>query len=1671
MWKKAGAKTGLKDAVNKTVTNTLVANYKKSKKTPEDFYKALLENNTTHFTADELERLLAAFKRVTSDRLSASHFYEVVEAEMGWTNLLLRKQLFKAFDFDNHGDINFTEFAEGYSTVLRGTVPEMLEFAWRVYHIQGPPDLLALTDVYTILRLALAGLEGVRRMQGSSAGGSTEDTRFPERAARQVLEGIVGERQAPLTKEEFNMMVMRHRRLVDCVIPGFELIPQDPLHRAAEAGETVECSHLLDVDLLDVDGRDGLAYPTTPLHLAAKYGHAEVVAVLLSKGANMRLHSKEGETAIEIAVRYGRMNVLELLLQAGCDVEMPNRFGKTSYHTAAQFGQYKALRALMPYLEHDVTDLRDEAGASPLHCAALTDQWQVVDIFVEYDRLKLMNLDTVDKFGRTALHTAAENKAFRVTRRLVELGADAGAVDYGNLSVLNLAVRQFGNEPLVNLLLSNEMCQVDRPDDNGTTPLKACCEVEDMRVLRALLAHSADANIADFAQGQTALHVATIRRWLEGVDALLAPGVDCKVLRDKRGYTALDYARTAETFELLRDYAEAVYPNWTETHPVHFYFGITFDEGRWKLQEEGDLVGTYLLKRPRVSKAVAAKRMEHKMIDRNSLKKQLRKAGLVVLEEQVRSQESFLGVKTDIHQYTLFRVGAPLYRIQQEAVKMRTQSMRTDIEKREDFYLDHNNYPNTGFQPFSLGEEQKIVLNIIQSAPMNESLFIQKTGRNDDPYVAGISIAHYKKYKVIHDFAVLHNPVQRRILQRMWDIRHLLTRRYWRRMLTDYFSENKHNEFMYLMEVEKYFGLKIGFYFGFLTFYTNWMIGPAVAGMVTFCLEFIPSRYDSEIKDSPDDASKFDDQYDHPLMFIYGIFLSVWLAFLVQGWTTKQKELAFRWRVDEKDDLHTPNPLSTAPVRLQFVNGAWQYRAVLTSSQKRERRKVYAMVSAPVEVGSLIVVIAQVALLVAINTAMEETCSLNESGTCGRVDQQYNSLGRLVFIIFVAIWAAVVYVINVGYRRAAIWLTALENHESVERYEGVLAGRLLLFTALNSYSGLFYFVYHQRDIDKAAGLLAALMLVGQGLKYASDYGLPYLMGREPSENLLMKRVDAAAKAKGLREKEAEDDDEGPEIVIDDVDETLNEEGEVMDESDKLLQQREELEKGIRRIYGNKPISDLHLPQETVHETFTAARDEVLNTEVKQVLEFTNTAVQLGYVALFGAVFPLAAALAALNNMVEARMDIWKYCTFARRPMAEKKASVGAFWEAVIEGACVLGITNHMFILAVGSHTMQDYFFPDITDWQRVVAAMVAQNFLLAVYFTLRVAKRKFVPTWVLLKQREPLRFVRDAYRAGCALRERRYRMLLANPMVPMKIVCRAEDIDEVAAERYLRIVRYLDTSSPEEKRNMLCDSSTTIQALTTTINLRMRGGVWRDEGERPTAAGLLRELVPVLDVNAAYVMGKKLREAAYHLWEAHSEVTVMGSKAATIMSIRQFACIQVGCTMPQAERYVRLVRYVEGSGVNPWERLEWLAEQHPRGLMQVLGAAAEEGQQDAGEPVPSELGPVIEPVLTARRAFEKADAVRRRMFDAWVRDKDLQHADLLQRVCEDTGSFEAQLERYLLIKRYCESLDERKRKDLLQYSKVKTLRLCLDISNVVRDGGWRDPGEPSFYTFTPPPLV
>ena len=495
---------------------------------------------------------------------------------------------------------------------------------------------------------------------------------------------------------------------------------------------------------------------------------------------------------------------------------------------------------------------------------------------------------------------------------------------------------------------------------------------------------------------------------------------------------------------------------------------------------------------------------------------------------------------------------------------------------------------------------------------------------------------------------------------------------------------------------------------------------------------------------------------------------------------------------------------------------------------------------------------------------------------------------------------------------------------------------------------------------------------------------------------------------------------------------------------------------------------------SVMETFSPARDEILADQPTAAVEFVEVMIQFGLITMFGAVWPLAALLAFINNFFEIRLDIWKFCNFVRRPLGEKAPNIGIFWSVVFELFAVMGITNHCFLCCVASDTMKEYFFPSISPLQRGFAAFAAENVLLLTYFCIRVSNSNKDVDWIKAKKREPLRFIRDAYRAGHALRERRYRMLLHNPATPFLRVCQAEDIDETAANRYLKIVRYMDSVPTARQSDLLYNSTSTIQSLVNTVSMQARAGTWVDPGERPTAAGLLRELVPVTSCRQCYIVGKKVREAAYHIWSTKRNVTVMGSRAATIMSIRQFSCIQNNCTMPQAERYCRLVRYIDRmSGGEPWHRLDELDEENPLGLMQVLATVAEKEAEggDDGEPIPSELGPLIEPIMDAKLAYEKASVVRRRMYEKWVHDKNMLTNDMLSQVCEDTGAFPDQLHRYLIIKRYIDDQGARTKGELLAAAAAgrrRTLDLAIEVQELVREGGWRDPGEPSFHEYTPP---
>ena len=117
--------------------------------------------------------------------------------------------------------------------------------------------------------------------------------------------------------------------------------------RAAKAGDIGKVRALLatDADLVNSLDSDG----STPLHCATWKGHAEVVAFLLSAGANVNSHNLNdhwGTTPLHAAAHANQAAIAQLLIDHGAEVNARDMNGKTPMHHTT-FHKAKAVAKLL----------------------------------------------------------------------------------------------------------------------------------------------------------------------------------------------------------------------------------------------------------------------------------------------------------------------------------------------------------------------------------------------------------------------------------------------------------------------------------------------------------------------------------------------------------------------------------------------------------------------------------------------------------------------------------------------------------------------------------------------------------------------------------------------------------------------------------------------------------------------------------------------------------------------------------------------------------------------------------------------------------------------------------------------------------------------------------------------------------------------------------------------------------------------------------------------------------------------------------------------------------------------------------------------------------------------------------------------------------------------------
>ncbi|XP_071322075.1 caskin-2-like isoform X2 [Trachinotus anak] len=108
---------------------------------------------------------------------------------------------------------------------------------------------------------------------------------------------------------------------------------------------------------------------TTPLHLAARNGHKDIIRLLLKAGIDINKTTKSG-TALHEASLYGKTDVVRLLLDAGVDVNIRNTYNQTALDIVNQFTTSHASKDIKQLL-------RDATGV--LQVRALKDYWNLHD--------------------------------------------------------------------------------------------------------------------------------------------------------------------------------------------------------------------------------------------------------------------------------------------------------------------------------------------------------------------------------------------------------------------------------------------------------------------------------------------------------------------------------------------------------------------------------------------------------------------------------------------------------------------------------------------------------------------------------------------------------------------------------------------------------------------------------------------------------------------------------------------------------------------------------------------------------------------------------------------------------------------------------------------------------------------------------------------------------------------------------------------------------------------------------------------------------------------------------------------------------------------------------------------------------------------------------------------
>ena len=221
----------------------------------------------------------------------------------------------------------------------------------------------------------------------------------------------------------------------------------------------------------------------TSLMLAAKYGHKNVVGLLIEKNARLdfRDNSRGRETAIDKAAKNGHEETVMLLLERTPWAKDKSK----ALINAAVWNQPTVVKIM---LDRGIDkEFKDEHGQTALSVASRTGKSRVVEVLLDYGA----DIETKDTNGHTPLMHAVQMDRIGIIARLLQRHANVETKNKAGQNAISLAIKfqerfnviQWG---ALRLLLEHGAILRTTHDENITLLMEAARKGE-IGVLRFLL--------------------------------------------------------------------------------------------------------------------------------------------------------------------------------------------------------------------------------------------------------------------------------------------------------------------------------------------------------------------------------------------------------------------------------------------------------------------------------------------------------------------------------------------------------------------------------------------------------------------------------------------------------------------------------------------------------------------------------------------------------------------------------------------------------------------------------------------------------------------------------------------------------------------------------------------------------------------------------------------------------------------------------------------------------------------------------------------------------------------------------------------------------------------------------------------------------------------------------